>query len=226
MKAEPLDPVKIMLIGDSITECASSSSAYRRYLDGMLRRQGNLIDFVGSRNKHNDNKTEPDSYQYDVDHEGHWGKNSEWLAKNMPARLTGDVPDVAVIYMGTEDVVSSTSVAEPLNDEIIENIGKVIKALRSKNRNVKIVLAKIIPVRGKADKVNLLNLKISRYIKAHSTTRSPVVMTDQHTGFNVSRDLPDGVMLPNVAGAKKMARVFACVINNMVSDTGNRGSQQ
>ena len=49
MKAEPLKPVKIMLIGDSITEGRDSSGSYRRYLDGMLRRAGRLIDFVGSR---------------------------------------------------------------------------------------------------------------------------------------------------------------------------------
>ena len=217
MKAGPLDPVKIMLIGGSITEGVNSLGAYRRYLDGMLRREGNLIDFVGSRKKHNDNLTEPDSYQYDVDHEGHWGKNSDWLAKNMSGLLAGDVPDVAVIHMGTEDVVSGSSTAGSLTDEIIENISEVIKALRSKNRTVKIVLAKIIPAQGKTDKVNLLNLKISRYIKAHSTAQSPVVVADQHTGFIASEDLANGGILPNATGAKKMARVFAGVINKMMS---------
>lgn len=222
MKAGPLDPVKIMLIGGSTTEGISSSAAYRRYLDGMLRRQGNLIDFVGSRKKHNDNQTEPDSYEYDVDHEAHWGKNSDWLAKSMPRLLTDDVPDVAVIHMGTEDIVSSSDSAESLTDEIVENIGKVIKALRSKNRTVKIILAEIIPAKGKTDEVDLLNLKISRYIKAHSTVQSPVVVADQYTGFIASADLADGGILPNATGAKKMARVFAGVINNMLSDTGRR----
>ena len=222
MKAGPLDPVKIMLIGGSITEGVNSLGAYRRYLDGMLRREGNLIDFVGSRKKHNDNQTEPDSYQYDVDHEGHWGKNSDWLAKNMPGLLAGDVPDVAVIHMGTEDIVSGSGTVESVTDEIIDNISKVIKSLRSKNRTVKIVLAKIIPTQGKTDIVNLLNLKISRYIKAHSTAQSPVVVADQHTGFIASVDLADGGILPNATGAKKMARVFAGVINKMVSGTGRR----
>ena len=38
MKAPPLAPVKIMLIGGSVTEGLDSSTSYRRYLDGMLRR--------------------------------------------------------------------------------------------------------------------------------------------------------------------------------------------
>jgi lysophospholipase L1-like esterase len=218
MKADPLDPVKIMLIGGSVTEGANSCGAYRRYLDGLLRREGNVIDFVGSRKKHNDNQTEPDNYQYDMDHEGHWGKNSDWLAKNMPGLLSGNVPDVAVIHMGTGDIVSGFGTAGVLTDAIIGNISKVIKSLRSKNKNVKIVLAEIIPTQGKTDEVNLLNLKISQYAKVHSTFRSPVVLADQHTGFIPSEDLADDGILPNASGAKKMAGVFADVINNMLND--------
>ena len=42
IEAGPLEPVKIMLIGDSITEGVCPSGSYRRYLDGMLRRDGKL----------------------------------------------------------------------------------------------------------------------------------------------------------------------------------------
>lgn len=221
MKAKPLDPLKVMLIGDSITEGLNSATSYRRYLDGMLRREGTLIDFVGSRNKHNDNKIEPDDYGYDVDHEAHWGKNSEWLAKKMPELLKRDVPDVAMIHMGTEDIVASTSAPEPLTDEIIGNISKVVEALRSKNRKTKLVLAKIIPVRGKDEEVQLLNLKIARYANAHATTVSPIVVADLNAGFNVSTDLRDGGIFPNPTGAKKMAQAFFGVFDGIVNNAGN-----
>lgn len=85
-------------------EGKDSSTSYRRYLDGMLRRKGHVIDFVGSRKKHNDDKTEPDSYQFDPDHEGHWGKDSAWIAENMPRLLERNVPDVAVIHLGAEEI--------------------------------------------------------------------------------------------------------------------------
>jgi beta-glucosidase len=219
MEAAPLDPVKIMLIGDSITEGLNSSGSYRRYLDGILRRKGHLIDFVGSRRKHNDNKTEPDSYQYDVDHEGHWGRNSAWLAKNMPGLLSGVAPDVAVIHLGTVDIMSGTPAAGPLTDEIIGNINKVVESLRARNAAVKIVLAKIIPVPGMAGEVRLLNERISRYAAAHATSRSPVVVADPHTGFNIAEDLAAGSPLPNPTGAEKMAGVFADVVNKLISDT-------
>jgi len=214
MMAQPLDPVKIILIGDSITEGSHSSSSYRRYLDGMLRRSGHLIDFVGSRKKHNDGETEPDNYEYDVDHEGHWGKDSRWLAKNMPSLLADDTADVAVIHLGTEDIVSGSGTAE----EIVENIEKIIETLRSKNETMKIVLSQIIPAKGKAAEVALLNRKIAEFIESHSTDQSPISMVDQHSGFHPTSDLASDGVLPNAEGAKKMASIFASTINKLLSD--------
>jgi len=216
MEAPPLEPVKIMLIGDSITEGADSNGSYRRYLDGMLRRDGHLIDFVGSRRKHSDDKAEPDNYEYDVDHEGHWGKGSAWMAENMQRFLTRNVPDVAVIHLGTEDILSSNAAAESLTDGIVKNIGKVVDALRARNGNVKIVLSTIIPVKGKESVVKLLNLKISRYVQSNSTLRHPVVLANQSEGFDVSLDLTTDGTLPNAGGARKMARVFADVIQRIL----------
>ncbi|MFT5409811.1 MAG: acyl-CoA thioesterase-1 [Verrucomicrobiales bacterium] len=216
MKAGALEPMKIMLIGDSITEGACSSASYRRYLDGMLRRDGNLIDFVGGREKHKDNQVEPDSYEYDVDHEGHWGKDSGWLAENMPALLKGDAPDVAIIHMGSEDIVAGTSAAA-VTDGIIGNIGRVVATLRAKNRNMRIILAKIIPLRGKPEEVESLNRKISQFAAANATPKSPLLVADLHTAFSASDNLADDGVLPNQSGAKKMARTLADAIGRMLA---------
>jgi lysophospholipase L1-like esterase len=216
MEAPPLKPVKIMLIGDSMTEGADSNGSYRRYLDGMLRKDGHLIDFVGSRRKHNDDKTEPDNYEYDVDHEGHWGKSSAWMAENMQSLLASHVPDVAVIHLGTEDILSSKVAAEPLTDGIVKNIGKVVDTLRARNGKMKIVLSTIIPVKGKESVVSLLNLKISRYVQSNATRPCPVVLADPCKGFDVSRDLAADGAHPNASGARKMASVFADVIQRIL----------
>lgn len=215
MNAPPLRPEKIMLIGDSSTEGLDSSSSYRCHLDGMLRRSGRQIDLIGSRKKHNDDKTEPDGDQYDVDHEGHWGKDSAWMAENMPRLLAGNVPDVAVIHLGTEDVSSSKADAEPLADGVVKNISQVIEALRSRNANVKIVLSNVIPAKGKEAVVKLLNVKISQYAQSHSTSRQPVVLADPNLGFDVSHDLTDAGILPNASGARKMAEAFAGAIQRL-----------
>jgi lysophospholipase L1-like esterase len=218
MVAEPLDPVKIMLIGGSATEGLNSQESYRRYLDGMLRREGYLVDFIGSRKKHNDNQTETNTYQYDPDHEGHWGKNSDWLAGNLPEILNHGVPDVAVIHTGTEDILSMSGSADLLTDRMIDNISEMINSLRLKNRQVKIVLANAIPLADEEEKVNLLNKKISLLSEEHSTTESPVRMANLHTFIEAQADLTEQGILPNATGAKKMARIFADAIHKIISN--------
>ena len=215
MNAPPLRPEKIMLIGDSITEGLDSTTSYRCYLDGILRRSGRQIDLIGSRKKHNDDKTEPQSYQYDVDHEGHWGKDSGWMAENLPRLLTTNVPDVAVIHLGTEDVLSSKIAAETLTDVIVRNINHVIESLRSKNPNVRIVLSTVLPPNGKESIIKLLNIKISQCAQSRSTPRQPVVLADPNLGLDDSIGLTDTGILPNARGAKRMAEAFAQAIQRL-----------
>ncbi len=127
LKAPPLTPVKIMLVGGSATEGSDSSRSYRCHLDGLLRQKGHHIDFVGSRHKHNDNKSEPDSYQFDPDHEGHSGKSFAWFAEHMPVLLEKTTPDIAVLQLGAEDIA--------------QDVVSVIASVRAKNPSVKVVLA-------------------------------------------------------------------------------------
>ena len=216
MKAPPLAPVKIMLIGGSATEGPDSSTSYRRYLDGMIRRNGHRIDFVGSRHKHKDGTAEPDSYQFDPDHEGHWGRGAEWIADNMPRLLERNVPDVAVIHLGAEDILENKTAAEPLTDGIIKNIGRVITALRLKNAKVKIVIAQNLPVIGSEETCVLLNQKISRLARSSASTLSPVVFAE------ANHDMSKDDALPNAGGARKIAGTLSNAINTLLGPSSNQ----
>jgi lysophospholipase L1-like esterase len=216
MKAPPLAPVKIMLIGGSATEGLDSSTSYRRYLDGMIRRNGHLNDFVGSRHKHKDGTAEPDSYQFDPDHEGHWGRDSEWIADNMPRLLERNVPDVAVIHLGAEDILANKTEAGPLTDGIIKNIGRVITALRLKNAKVKIVIAQNLPVRGREATCVLLNQTISRLARSSASTLSPVVFAEANQRFEPHHDMSKDDALPNASGARKIAGTLSNAINTLL----------
>ncbi len=221
MKAPPLAPVKIMLIGGSATEGPDSSTSYRRYLDGMIRRNGHRIDFVGSRHKHKDGTAEPDSYQFDPDHEGHWGRGAEWIADNMPRLLERNVPDVAVIHLGAEDILANKTEAEPLTDGIIKNIGRVITALRLKNAKVKIVIAQNLPVRGSEETCVLLNQKIARIARSSASTLSPVVFAEANQRFEPHHDMSKDDALPNAGGAIKIAETFSNAINALLGPSSN-----
>ncbi len=217
MKAPPLEPVKIMLIGGSSTEGFDSSTSYRRYLDGMLRRNGHLIDFVGSRKKHNNDTAEADSYEFDPDHEGHWGKDSDWMAEHMAQLLEHQIPDVAVIHLGAEDIVASQTSAASLTDGIVRNIDQVIKALRSKNEKVKIVIVQALPVRGKEETSALLNQKISRLARSTASTLQPVVLADINQDFDVKQNRGEDELLPNARGAKKIAETLAKTLQPLLA---------
>jgi len=216
MKAPPLAPVKIMLIGGSVTEGLDSSTSYRRYLDGMLRRSGHLIDFVGSRNRHNNDRTKPDSYQFDPDHEGHWDRASAWIAENMPRFLNRNVPDVAVICLGAEDIAANHAAADPLTDGIVRNIKRVIEALRSRNRDVRIVVAKVLPTRGKEEATDLLNKKILLLARSPVPALQPVVVAEIDRGFDSNQDMDSGDGLPNAEGARKIAVTLAEAIDPLL----------
>lgn len=218
--APPLVPVKIMHIGGSITEGLNSGTSYRRYMDAYIRQEGHLVDFIGSRTKHNNNSTIPSTYYFDYDHEGHWGANSTWFGSNISGLLTANVPDVAVIHMGTEDIVSGTGLDQSIADAAATNLQKIVDALRAKNKKVKIVLAKIIPIKGKTASVNVMNLRISQFIIQNSNAASPIVVADQFTGFNAGTDLDSAGVLPNAVGADKMAKVFSAVLHNLLSGIG------
>ena len=225
MKAPPLAPVKIMLLGGSATEGFDSGTSYRRYLDGMLRRNGHLIDFVGSRKKHNDDKTEPDSYQFDPDHEGHWGKDSAWIAENMPRLLDTNVPDVAVIHLGAEDIASSKIAADPLTDGIVQNIHRIIKSLRSRNEKVKILIAEPLPVRGKEEASGLLNHKILELARSSASTLQPVVVAETNREFDRNQDMGRDDRSPNAGGATKIAMTLSKALHPLLEPLQNPPSK-
>jgi lysophospholipase L1-like esterase len=129
--------VKIMPLGDSITQGFVSDSTWRYYLYQQLRNAGYGVDFVGSQH------TLTDGYDphldYDQDHEGHSG----WRADQVLAQISGWAnathPDVVLIHLGTNDLRAGQTPQSTINE-----IGQISDVLRSVNPNVKIVLAQII----------------------------------------------------------------------------------
>jgi beta-glucosidase len=191
LKAPPLDPAKILLIGGSLTEGVDSSRCYRRHLDGMLRRKGHLIDFIGSRHRHHDDKSEADSYEFDPDHEGHWGKGPAWFADNMARLLVGNAPDVAVIEMDAAG-------------DLVQHLKRVVASLRASNPKVGIVLANTGPAEVRKERSALIEGKIAS-AGASSVT---VVEIDRAAASK------DG--LPGVEEARKMAASLAGVMEPLL----------
>lgn len=195
-KAPPLDPVKILLVGGLVTEGPDSSRCYRRYLDGLLRRKGHAIDFIGSRRKHLNDTVEADSYEFDPDHEAHPGKSPAWLAENIERLMVAGVPDIAVIELDAEGA------------EAVGHLNRIVESLRASNPKVGIVFAN----NGTAERRKELAALLDGRFPASGTSPVTVAEIDRASAPK------DG--LPNAEEARKMAEVLAGAIEPLIS-SGN-----
>ncbi len=221
-------PVKILALGDSITQAESNRASYRYPLWKMLVDEGLEFDFVGSMNKQFGAGTPPHGdykgRKFDPDHEGHFawttdeflrgrgfdngsgsGKLKDWLTKY-------DV-DIALIHLGTNDAFMKQT-DQSTSDELMA----VVTLLREDSPGVIILLAKLIPTTrsaGDTAAVNSLNETIVRFAKTAGTVDSPVMLVDQFAGFDGEADLYDMVH-PNADGEEKMARKWFEAIQSVL----------
>lgn len=134
--------IKIMAIGDSITDGYGVAGSYRKYLYNELTKKGYSIDMVGSKGynamiEFNDSET-GESFYYDDDNTGYSG----YAVKEYPGRngiletlrstncLSTCVPDIVILQIGTNNIIDdhdrneSHDDAEELINYILDNISE------------------------------------------------------------------------------------------------------
>jgi lysophospholipase L1-like esterase len=207
------ETIRILPLGDSITEGKNGDATYRYFLWHQLLDDGFNVDFVGSRSgvwggvpKYDD---------FDQDHEGHSGWTAERMAgyANKFAQRAG--AQIVLVHLGTNDVLR-----DRINVSTSSHLETIISELRLANPQMVILLAEIIPIAGKEAQVQDLNELIRDLASETNTTSSPVIAVDHYTGFDVNSDLYDGVH-PSESGYGKMAdrwqAALAAVLGGEVS---------
>ncbi|WP_254664760.1 SGNH/GDSL hydrolase family protein, partial [Streptomyces prasinopilosus] len=191
-------PVRVMPLGDSIT---GSPGCWRALLWNRLLDAGHTdVDFVGTL------PGQGCGMAYDGDNEGHGGELVTRLADQdlLPGRLAATRPDIVVMHFGTNDVWSGVS-----PDRVLAAYTKLVAQMRAADPDTRLLVAQIIPMNpagctGCAQRVVDLNARIPGWAAETSTTRSPVTVVDQWTGFDTATDTYDGVH-PGDAGNEKIA---------------------
>jgi lysophospholipase L1-like esterase len=195
VEADP-NAVRIMPLGDSITQGDFLRNSYRRPLWHRLKGEGFRVNFVGSQRRNH--IAGPPDGDFDRDHEGHWG----WTINQVLERLDGWAraanPDVALIHLGTNDLFQGD---DP--DTIARELAEVVTVLRAANPRVAIFLAELIPARGSEAAYVPVNARI-RALSSMGTSESPVTIVDMFSGFDVDAHTYDGVH-PNAAGESLLA---------------------
>ncbi|HWP46091.1 MAG TPA: SGNH/GDSL hydrolase family protein [Candidatus Limnocylindrales bacterium] len=205
-------PVKIMPLGDSITQSDSQHNSYRRNLWQKLKADGYNIDFVGSQKENFGGP--PPNPDFDLDHEGHWGWRVDQILEKIDGWATTYQPDIVLIHLGHNDLGRGHSISST-----VQELGEIIDILRRQNAHIIVLLAQIIPTYPPSPAIQKLNAEISRLAMAKNTRESPVLLVNQAEGFDAREDTFDGLH-PNESGEEKMAtRWYTALVKVLRSKT-------
>lgn len=178
--------VKIMPLGDSITDC----DFWRTTLFNKLKDNGYNVESVGC--------------QYGG-HEGHSGMLVTDLAQTtqLSTWLSSTNPDIVMMHFGTNDCWCDKG-----STAILNAYTTLVKQMRANNPNMIIVVAQITPLQpnDSADYISRakdLDEHMVGWAADLTTEASPIILCDQFTGFVPSTDTYDGVH-PNSIGSAKM----------------------
>jgi lysophospholipase L1-like esterase len=196
-QAESNGGVKIMPLGDSITDGFNVPGGYRINLWQRLAAGGYTVDFVGS------GFNGPASLG-DHDHEGHSGWRIDQLDANIVGWLQASGPRTILLHIGTNDMNQNYDIANAP-----ARLSALIDKIRANAPTVELFVAQITP-----ESDATLEARVQAYnaalpgIVAQKGSRTHLV--DMHSAITTA-DLADGVH-PNAGGYDKMgARWFSAL---------------
>jgi acyl-CoA thioesterase-1 len=183
------EPVKIMPLGDSITQGNTTADSYRRPLWHKLVDAGYHVDFVGSEKTNFTGR--PAHPDFDEDNEGHYGWTIAGVLEKLDGWLGQNNPDIVLLHLGTNG-------KEPAAEKLGQ-LEQVVALLRKHNPKVVVLMAQLI-TGGE------INQGIPGLVKKLNTAQSPVILVDQSAGWEweAGKDTVDGCH-PNERGEEKMA---------------------
>jgi enterochelin esterase-like enzyme/lysophospholipase L1-like esterase len=191
--------IKIMPLGDSITDGLTVAGGYRIKLWSLIKNNGSTVDFVGSMSN---GPTELG----DRNHEGHSGWRIDQIDTNINSWMDSYKPKIVLLHIGTNDIAQNYNIANAPN-RLSALIDKICAKLPDGG---KLFVATIIPL--SFGNVNSFNLQIPGIVKTKANQGKPVYLVDMYSALTTA-DLADGVH-PNLNGYNKMADVWYSVIRD------------
>ncbi|MGI5191914.1 ricin-type beta-trefoil lectin domain protein [Promicromonospora sp. CA-289599] len=193
--AESNGGVRVMPLGDSITEGTQTPGGSRIGLWQRLANGGYTVDFVGS-------QVNGPASLGDHDHEGHPGWRIDQIDANVVGWLNTYQPQTVLLHIGTNDVLQDNSSGAP------DRLSALIDRITTTAPDAEVFVAQIIPLgwsEGDAA-VNRFNAAIPGIVQSKVNAGKKVHLVDMHSALTAA-DLEDGVH-PTAAGYDKMAAVW------------------
>jgi lysophospholipase L1-like esterase len=191
--------VRVLPLGDSITDGFTEPGGYRTRLWQRLSRHG--VDFVGSAS------SGPVGLD-DHDHEGHPGWRIDQLDAGIVTWVRSARPRTVLLHAGTNDLNQNHDVAAAP-----ARLGALLDKIRSLAPLAEVFVAQITPIPGDTvleQRVRAFNAALPAVV-AQRGPRTHLV--DMHSGFSAA-DLADGVH-PTSAGYAEMADRWTAALESV-----------
>jgi lysophospholipase L1-like esterase len=210
-RAESNGGVRVMPLGDSITDGVTVSGAYRTGLWQRFVTGGFRVDFVGSLFGGPANLG-------DHDHEGHSGWRIDQIDANIITWLRTTTPHTVLLHIGTNDVLQNLNLsnAPARLSALIDHITATVPA-------AEVFVATIIPLASPAQEtaVRSYNAAIPGIVQSKVNAGRHVHLVDMHAALTAA-DLADGIH-PNAGGYDKMAATWSNALRSVPGSIGDPG---
>ncbi|WP_328848352.1 cellulose binding domain-containing protein [Micromonospora zamorensis] len=202
--AESNGGVRVMPLGDSITDGFNVPGGYRIELWQRFTTGGYRVDFVGSQ------FNGPASLG-DHDHQGHSGWTIAQIDANVVNWLRATNPRTVLLHIGTNDMYGDTSGAPG-------RLAALVDKITNNAPNADVFVATIVPKSGADDQVRAYNAAIPGIVQTRAAAGKRVHLVDMYRALTLS-DLADGVH-PNATGYRKMAAAWYDALRTVPGSIG------
>ena len=210
--AESNGGVRVMPLGDSITEGTQVPGGYRIGLWQRLVAGGYRTDFVGSQYNGPANLG-------DHDHEGHPGWRIDQIDASINGWLAATTPRSVLLHIGTNDVLQNYNLSSAPN-----RLSTLIDHITAAVPNADVFVATIIPLSsaGQEASARTFNAAIPGLVQSKANAGKHVHLVDMHAALTTA-DLTDGIH-PTAAGYDKMAAVWYSALRATPGSIGDPGT--
>jgi lysophospholipase L1-like esterase len=199
--AESNGGVRVMPLGDSITEGTQVPGGYRIGLWQRFSSGGHRVDLVGS-------QFNGPAGLGDHDHEGHPGWRIDQIDANIVGWLRTYTPRTVLLHIGTNDVLQNHNLAGAP-----ARLSTLVDHITATVPDAEVFVATIIPLANAGQEANVrtFNATIPGMVQSKVSAGKHVHLVDMHSALTAA-DLIDGIH-PTAAGYDKMAAAWYAALS-------------
>lgn len=209
--AESNGGVRVMPLGDSITDGVPAGGGYRVGLWQRFTAGGYQVDFVGS-------QSNGPATLGDHDHEGHSGWRIDQIDANITGWLRTSGPHTVLLHIGTNDILQNHDVAHAP-----DRLSALVDHITGTAPDAEVFVATIIPIAnsGQEAAARTFNATIPGMVQSKQNAGKHVHLVDMHSALTTA-DLVDGVH-PTPTGYDKMAATWFTALKSVAGSIGTPG---